>query len=223
VYAAILVAVAVALAALPGPVATRLVQDSSTNLVNLRTHPSLVLVLSAFVQPSWEELAIVVPVLWAYGAVQRWLGRAATIVTAVLGHVGATLFVATFVAAGIAKGRINISTAHAADVGASYGLVAVAGLLAARVSRRWLAAYLTGLSGLLLAGLLVGRTFTDLGHVVAWVIGLGLALLVSRARQATGRLARAGGRPEESRSGGQRRATAVGPQREPTSRPGGMV
>jgi hypothetical protein len=48
-----------------------------------------------------------------------------------------------------AKGRINTSTAHVADVGASYGLAAMAGLLVARVRRRWLTLYTTAISGLL--------------------------------------------------------------------------
>lgn len=189
VYSGILVATAVVLAVLPRATADRWVLECSTNLVNLRQHPPLVLVVSAFVQPAPVELVIVPPLVWVYGAVQRWLGRAATIVVAVLGHVGATLFVATILAAGIAKGRITASAAHVADVGASYGLLAAAGLLVARIPRRWMPAYLIVLSGPLAAGLVFGRTFTDLGHVVAWFVGLGLALLVTRARQApSGRL-----------------------------------
>jgi hypothetical protein len=152
VYSTIILVAAVVLALLPDAVAERVVLDSSTNLVNLRQHPPLVLILSAFVQPSLIALPIVAPLVLAYGAVQRWLGRGATIVTAVLGHVGATLFVATILAAGITKGRIGLSTGQVADVGASYGLVAAAGLLVARVPRRWLATYVGALSGLLRPG-----------------------------------------------------------------------
>jgi hypothetical protein len=147
VYTAIVVTTTTILAVIPRPAATRFVLESSTNLANLREHPPLVLVLSAFVQPSPVELLILPPLIWAYGALQRWLGRAATIITAVFGHVGATLFVATILAAGIAKGRINTSTAHVADVDASYGLAAMAGLLVARVPRRRLTLYTTAISG----------------------------------------------------------------------------
>jgi hypothetical protein len=74
------------------------------------------------------------------------------------------------------------SQAHAADVGVSYGLVAAAGLLTARVPRRWARLYVAGMSVLFAVGLLVNRTFTDLGHAAAWVIGLGLALVAWRAQ-----------------------------------------
>jgi hypothetical protein len=184
IYAAIVVTTTTILAIVPRAAATRFVLDSSTNLANLREHPPLVLVLSAFMQPSPVELLILPPLVWAYGALQHWLGRAATIITAVFGHIGATLFVATILAAGIAKGRITTSTAHVADVGASYGLATVAGLLVARVPRRWRTLYTTAISALLAAVLLLDRTFTDLGHAVAWLIGLGLALLVTRAEYA---------------------------------------
>ena len=182
VYGGVVVALAVAVALMPERQANRFVLDSSTNLVNLRRHPPFVLVVSAFVEPSLWQLWIIPLMVWAYGALQRWLGRAAVAVAAILGHVGATLFVSTILTAGIAHGRIGLSQAHAADVGVSYGLVAAAGLLAARVPPRRARLYVAGLSTLLAVALLVNRTFTDLGHAAAWVIGLGLALLVRRAQ-----------------------------------------
>jgi hypothetical protein len=181
----VVVTLAVAVALMPDHQANRFVLDTSTNLVNLRQHPPFVLVVSAFVEPSIQQLWIVVPLVWAIGALQRWLGRAAVIITVVLGHVGATLFVATVLTAGIAHGRIALSEATATDVGVSYGLVAVLGLLSASFVRdfirRW---YLTALTAGLVLALVVGRSFTDLGHLVAWSLGLALALLVHRARTA---------------------------------------
>jgi hypothetical protein len=56
----------------------------------------------------------------------------------------------------------------------------VAGLLLAWVPRRWLTLYATAISALLATALLLDRTFNDLSHAVAWLIGLGLALLVTR-------------------------------------------
>ena len=68
-----------------------IVSGSSTDLVNLGQRPLAVLFASAFVvSPVWG-LWIVAPMVVAYGALQRWLGRASVIVVAVLGHVGATL------------------------------------------------------------------------------------------------------------------------------------
>jgi hypothetical protein len=87
--------------------------------------------------------------------------------------------------AGIVHGRIALSEATATDVGVSYGLVAVLGLISASfvrdVTRRW---YLTALTAGFVLALVAGRSFTDLGHLVAWSLGLALALLVHRARTA---------------------------------------
>jgi len=180
-YAAVVVVVGVGLAFAPGAVADRVISSSSTNVLNLRQHPPFVMVVSAFVEPSPWDLWIVVPLVWALGEVQRWLGRAGVLVATVLGHVGATLFVATVLSAGLAKGRIALAEASATDVGVSYALVTVLGLLVARTDgarRRW---YAAGLSLYFVGSLLIVRSFTDLGHLVAWVLGLSLAVLVSRA------------------------------------------
>jgi hypothetical protein len=182
-YAGVVAALAVALTMMPARVANRLVVDSSTNLANLRAHPPFVLVVSAFVEPSVWQLWILVPLLLAYSELQRWLGRAAVVITAVLGHVGATLFVSTILAAGVAHGRIQLSVRNATDVGVSYGLVAVLGLLAARVPRRWRSWYVMSFTVGFAVTLIIGRGFTDLGHVSAWAIGLGLAVLVHRAQR----------------------------------------
>ena len=184
-YATLVVLTAVWLSLVPARVADRVILSSSTNVANLRLHPPFVMVVSAFVEPSIRQLWIVVPLVWALGSLQRWLGRMAVIITMVLGHVGATLFVATVLTAGIGHGRIALSQATATDVGVSYGLVAVLGLLSARfvrgAIRRWYVVVFT--AGFVLA-LVAGRSFTDLGHLVAWSLGLALALLVHRAQTA---------------------------------------
>ncbi len=183
VYALVVAALAVSISLLPGHRAEQVVLNSSTNLDNLRSHPPFVLLVSAFVVPSLWHLWVLVPLVWAYGTLQRWLGRAATVVTAALGHVGATLFVATILTAGIAHGRISLSVGHAADVGVSYGLASCAGLVTAHLPRRRAWVYATVVSAVLGGLLLEDRGFTDLGHLTAWAIGLGLALVVDRARR----------------------------------------
>ena len=181
VYAAIVVAVAVALALLPQARADAVVLRSSTNLVNLRLHPRFVVVVSAFVEPSLLDLVLLVPLVWAFGALQRRTGRAALLVAAVLGHLTATLVVSTLLLAGITKGRIALAEAVAPDVGVSYALVAVLGLLTAwapPARRLW---FVAGGTVAFVAVVVVSRTFTDLGHLVAWSVGLALALLVRQA------------------------------------------
>jgi hypothetical protein len=182
IYAAIVVLTTIVVAVAPRRYSEQFVLASSSNLANLRIHPPVVLLLSAFMQPAPIELPIVVLLIWIYGALQRWLGRAATVITAVFGHVGATLFVAASLTAGIAHGHIAVSAAHVADVGVSYGLVAAAGVLTAHIRRR--RAYTSSVTVALVALLAISRTFTDLGHLVAWAIGLCLAILVAHAQKA---------------------------------------
>lgn len=153
----------------------------STNLDNLHRYPPAVLLASAFVLASpWDLLLLPVSV-WAYGTVQRWLGRAATVIMAVLAHVGASVLVATMLAARIHRGEVSRSVAGSVDVGISYGLAGMLGLLTARVPiprRRWLIAAVTAT----LLGLVVyWRDFVDLGHLTAWSIGVAVSVLVRRA------------------------------------------
>jgi hypothetical protein len=180
-YAAVVVVVAIVLRVLPGTPTEELVLDSSTNLDNLRHTPLLVLAASAFVvAPAWG-LWILVPLVVAFGAAQRRLGRAATVLGAAVGHVGATLLVAGLLVVGIDDGRLDPGLARAPDVGVSYGLAAVAGLLATRVPARVRPWYVLGLLAICAAPLLVSPTFTDVGHVVAALIGLALSLIRRRS------------------------------------------
>lgn len=189
-YALVVLALAVAIGLLPGRLSQRFVIDSSTNLANLRSHPPYVLLVSAFViSPLWQ-VWILVPAVWAYGEVQRWLGRLSVLLVALLGHVGATLFVATMISAGIAHGRVSLAEARTTDVGVSYGLVTAMGLVAARLPVERTGGrfgpptrnvYALAVTAALLLVLVVDRSFTDLGHLCAWGIGLSLAWLLVRA------------------------------------------
>ncbi len=63
-------------------------------------------------------------------------------------------------------------------------MVTVLGLLAANFAgrvRRW---YLGCFTAGLIVLVLVSRTFTNLGHLMAWLLGLGLSVLVTRSAQA---------------------------------------
>jgi hypothetical protein len=174
-YAGVVVAVAVAVRILPGSGPGQLVRDTSTNLANLRDTPLLVLSASAFVVSSLWGLWILVPLVVLFGAAQRWLGRAGTVIVAVIGHVGATLFVAVLLVAGLHHGRLDPSVVRADDVGVS------AGLLAARVPPRPRPWYVLGLLAAAAGPLLVDPTYTGLGHTTAVLLGLAFAVLVGRA------------------------------------------
>ena len=186
VYAAIVLVIAILVEAAPGATTDELVLDSSTNLENLRETPLLVLGASAFVVAPVSGLWILAPLVVTFAAAQRWLGRASTVIVAALGHVGVTLFVAVLLTAGIHAGRLSPALAQTQDVGVSYAVATVAGLLVARVQLRLRPWYIAGLLALTVVPLLFDPNFTAVGHLTAVLLGFALAVLVSNgaARQA---------------------------------------
>jgi hypothetical protein len=154
---------------------------SSTNVENLRQHPLLVLVASAFVISSWVSLWQIPFLMLAYATAQRWVGRAATIFVAGLGHVGATLFVSVLISSGITHGQLARSAARVSDVGISYGLACMAAFVASQVPHRWRVVYLAVVLPYFVGPLLLSPSLIDVGHLTALALGFGLALLAARA------------------------------------------
>jgi hypothetical protein len=183
-YAIAVIGTEVILGLLPDDVHQRAVIRSSTNLYNLHHSPMSVLAASAFVVSGALSLWQIPILVWAYGAAQRWVGRVATIFIGILGHVGATLFVAAILGANLGRGRLLRSTAHISDVGVSYGLMCVMGFIVSRVPERYRAWYVAALVAFAGGPLVLNPTFTDLGHTCALGLGLGLALLASRVTAA---------------------------------------
>jgi hypothetical protein len=126
-------------------------------------HPVAGARVSAFVVTPLAGLWILVPLVVTFAAAQRWLGRAATVIVAVLGHVGVTLFVAVLLAAGIEDRLLSPSLAQAQDVGVSYAVATVAGLLAGRAPRRLRPWYVVGLLAITVVPVLLDADFTDVG------------------------------------------------------------
>jgi hypothetical protein len=174
------------------PLTHLLVVQSSTNLENLRDHPFNVMLTSAFVVAAPEDLWLLPALALACALGQRWLGRTAVVVTMVIGHVLATLVVATLLVTGIAHGQLSPAVSRAADVGFSYGLACLSGLLLGYVPHRWKLGYVLAVvvawSWSILLGPpwvnLVRPSFTDVGHLVALLTGIGLSTL-THAEQAT--------------------------------------
>ena len=184
VYAAIVLAV-FAWVEITGD--TSLVAHASTNLANLRSHPAHVLVDSAFFVSAPADLVALPVLVVVYAIAQRELGRAATLVSIAVGHVLATLCVAVLLATGIFHGFLDPSVATVVDVGFSYGLACVMGVLRASVPRRYRAPYVIGLVALWSWPVLLGSpmlrltvtSFTDVGHTLALFTGLGLSTLAA--------------------------------------------
>ncbi|GAB3461233.1 hypothetical protein GCM10027519_22700 [Kineococcus endophyticus] len=184
VHAGLVLVVFAGLWFLPAADRARAVLAASTNLDNLAVHPLRVLLLSAVVVPSGPGLLVLgllVPVL---ALAQRRLGRAATFGAFAVGHVGATGVVAGLLLAGLRLGWVDPSVRSAVDVGVSYGLACVAGLLVASGPRRWRTAGVVGAVAVALLALAVDPGFTGVGHLVALGLGLVLAPLAPPAQGA---------------------------------------
>jgi hypothetical protein len=185
-YAIALAVVAVVLLALGPGVHQLAVSQMSTNLHNLAWGQLDTLVGSAFVTDG-DDMCGYLPglvCLLAFGELV-WRSRPMVLAFAV-GHIGATLAVAVWLAAAVTAGWLPISIARASDVGISYGaasvLGALTGVLPARYRPAWIGWWLT------IAALPVAASdadFTALGHLLALAMGVLLSLRMRARPQPT--------------------------------------
>lgn len=172
-YATALVVMAVMLRSLGPGGRQEAIQHASTNLHNLADGSFTTLIDSAFITQS-EYLYVWLPGLVALLALAEllWRGRRLVLAFAV-GHIGTTLIVAVGLAAALLAGLVEGPVADAADVGMSYGAVAVLGTLTLAVPRRWSPAWAGGWLALAAGSVLAsGGDFTTIGHAVALMIGM---------------------------------------------------
>jgi hypothetical protein len=162
--------------------------SASTNLHNLTAHPLDVLFASAFwVASAWMFLPMAAVLVLVLGTAERRVGSRPVILFFVVGHVGATLLTVAGIALGVSRGWFPTSLTYAVDVGPSYGLVAVAALLIACTrSGRRRHAKVAALMVILVLVVVVDRTFTDVGHLLAALIGFLVVALPVVRRRASG-------------------------------------
>ena len=162
-------------------VAHQLLLDRSTNLDELAKDPVRVLPASAFLVTSGSEwLAWVVLFTVLAAPVEHRIRSGHTITVFALGHVGATLLTAAGLRLALEVDLAESSVVHAVDVGPSYGFIALAGLMTYLLSPRLRWIYLGAWSLGLVAAAVIFASFTDFGHLVALLIGLGCRPLVPR-------------------------------------------
>lgn len=170
------------------PEATRdlVLEQTSTNLTNLRDRPIAVLLASAFVISTPGEVLLVLQLLVVLAYAQRFVGRLGSLAVGFMGHVGATVFTAMILTTGIFHGFVNASVATVDDVGVSYVMATVMGFLTVVVPRRWRGWWIAFVLVYWVGPGLVVRNFTAVGHTTALVIGLTVAFVAGRTRQAAG-------------------------------------
>lgn len=149
-----------------------LLQSTSTNLHHLASDPLRVLLQSLlWIDGSyWWPYLLIFTVFLA--PAERWLGHLRWAVVGLICHVGATYLGEGYLYWAIQKAAASPRLIDARDVGVSYFVVGIVGVLFYRVPRRWRWGYL-GAAVLLIGGALILRTnFTSLGHLCALAIGL---------------------------------------------------
>lgn len=181
-YAAVVGAVALGLQALPGHTRTRLVLAVSTDPDRLLQHPARSLLLSAFVVPSLTGLWLLPGTVLAVGGVQRAFGARSAVLAGAAGHVAVSVIVAVL----LERADDAPVTAASADVGVSYVLAVTAGLALSTATRWWLLMGATGGTAVTGGLLVAGRTSTDAGHLLAWLLGLAAALVTRGQRPRPG-------------------------------------
>ncbi|MFB7215618.1 rhomboid-like protein [Streptomyces sp. NPDC056255] len=160
-------------------------RQRSTNIHELTEDPLRVLFASAFWIDGGHWLPYAVLYTVFHAPAERWLGTLRWLAVALLAHVLASLASEGVLAWAIRHGHVPWSAANTLDVGVSYALAGVIAVLTYRIPRPWRYVYLFAVLVFYGIPLVTGRSFTDLGHFTAVLIGLACYPL-TRSRHGTG-------------------------------------
>ncbi|MFE2044906.1 rhomboid-like protein [Streptomyces sp. NPDC059477] len=151
---------------------TDFLRQRSTNIHELRTNPVRVLISSALWIDGggWLSYAVLYSVFHAQA--ERWLGTARWLLVAFTAHVLATYISQATLAWAIRQGLAPHSAVNTLDIGVSYALAGVVAVLTYRITAPWRYVYLAGVLAVFTPPLFTSRTFTDVGHFTAVLIGL---------------------------------------------------
>ncbi len=175
-------------------------QANSTDVANLLSGRIYSLATSAALVEGPGCLAVVAAAAGVLGFAERAWGPGRLVATFVLGHVGASVLVFAGLAAGLVAHAFRPGVATATDVGVSYGLLAVLGALLAEPGLPRPGLWQGTAVALVLGAAALGHTFTDVGHLVALLLGLAAGRASAHGRRVRSpadlRLIRGGSRSE---------------------------
>ncbi|KPI11676.1 hypothetical protein OK074_9010 [Actinobacteria bacterium OK074] len=163
---------------LPDAIVDEFLRSRSTNIHELSDHPLRVLIASAMWIDDGNWLPYVALYSLFHAQAERWLGTARWLAVCLAAHVLATLASQGALLIAIREGDASASYANTLDIGVSYALAGVIGVLSYRIARPWRWPYLGVVLAVYGAPTVVGRTFTDFGHFVSVLIGLACYPLV---------------------------------------------
>lgn len=173
-YLFILVITTWVLLGMPEEVRDRFISAQSTNLRHLTTNPIRVLFRSAFFVTGTELVEWVVLFGLILAPAERWLGTVRAFLVFAVGHVLATFGAALDVWVHIRWFHAPDALWNVQDTGASYGFMALAGLMIYRL-RGWSQWLLGALLAIVVVyGIWPGHGFTARGHLFAVLIGLAM-------------------------------------------------
>ncbi|GLF95585.1 rhomboid-like protein [Streptomyces yaizuensis] len=190
-------------------------QERSTNIHQLSTHPVRVLISSAFWIDGGGWLSYAVLYTLFHAPAERWLGTLRWLMVAVAAHVLATLVSEGVLLWAIRHGLAPHSAVDTLDIGVSYALAGVIAVLTYHLAPPWRYGYLAAVLVVYGIPLVTGRTFTDIGHFTSVLIGLACWPLTRHRgpvrdpgetlARVRGRLLRRAGRAKGTPSGPDRR------------------
>ncbi|MEU6610799.1 rhomboid-like protein [Streptomyces shenzhenensis] len=153
-------------------------RQRSTNIHELSRDPVRVLITSAMWTDGGRWLPYAALYTTVHAQAERWLGTLRWLLVCVAAHVLATLISELTLLNAIRDGAAPQRAVHTLDVGVSYALAGVIGVLTYRIAAPWRYLYLAVVLAAVLVPLVTGATVTDFGHFVSVLIGLACYPLV---------------------------------------------
>jgi hypothetical protein len=174
IYLAIVATTTWVLVGVSAGTAESILHQHSSNLHELGANPVKALIRSAFLLDDYAQLASTALLAIVLAPVERWLGTARWLVVFATGHAGATIMTGIGIWVAIRTGHASRSLETTVDVGVSYGFAAIGGILTWGLTRRRARLWAIAVGSALAIALVVSQTYTDVGHVAAFAIGLAL-------------------------------------------------
>lgn len=162
---------------------SQLLRSQSTNLNHLSEEPTRVLAASLFWLDGKRWWPYAPPFAAVLAPAERRLGTFRWLVVGAAAHVIGTFLGQGYLRWSIRAEQAPLRLADAHDVGVSYFLLGVTGTLLAYLPRRYRSRVRAAGVAVLAANALIQPTFTEVGHLSAFVTGLALSpLAIDRDR-----------------------------------------
>lgn len=162
----------------------RMLRNDSTNLHHLASDPLRVLGTSLLWLDGyrWWWLYLLVFCVFLAPA-ERWLGSLRFVVVGLTAHVVATYLSEGFLYWQIEEAMVSPRYLNARDIGVSYAVAGIIGVLTYGIARPWRWLYLLAALGCFAGMVALQPTFTSVGHLVALLTGLALYPITRRSRR----------------------------------------